>query len=324
MTITKLNYEVYALDYLEGTLSKETQAAMDRFLMGHPEIAMELEAMKEVIPLTPDRSIIFQQKERLLKKEKDTKVIFLRKWQLSAIAASIALLIGLTSLWQLNFGGQDTMADVNHPQATEKSPINQKNPTSVLPAKEDIATTERSTAIAGPQRSASIAKKETGNSESSSKSKKLKQAPKNRLANTSSPKSSTLNSSSANLNKANLVAQSERNRAFPETALSIKNPIEASPRIKEEVVTISKTKEASNHPTVPVVAALPISELKVVNRTVDFKEIEIKKIHFTENSKELLAENTPKKRTWKSMLGKLPGDRISVSIIPSFFTDKGD
>lgn len=51
MTINTLNYELYALDYLEGTLSPALQAEMETFLRQHPDIALDFEAVATYRPL---------------------------------------------------------------------------------------------------------------------------------------------------------------------------------------------------------------------------------------------------------------------------------
>jgi hypothetical protein len=67
MKINISNYEIFALDYLEGNLEIEDVAAMQSFLQAHPKIANELEALKEMVCLVPDESIVFVPKRRLLK-----------------------------------------------------------------------------------------------------------------------------------------------------------------------------------------------------------------------------------------------------------------
>lgn len=52
MTINKLNYEIYALDYLEGTLSPALRTEMEAFLQQHPDIAADFEAVALYRPLT--------------------------------------------------------------------------------------------------------------------------------------------------------------------------------------------------------------------------------------------------------------------------------
>jgi len=303
MTITKLNYEVYALDYLEGTLSEETQAAMELFLLGHPEIAMELEAMSKVVPLTPDPLVTFQHKEKLLKKESKTRLVFWRRWQLGA-AAAIALLLALTSLWELDFFvGQKTVAKLEQPsEEAKKEEAKEKEPVLELP-NERIAKTEIDVSPTKPMIAES---KKKDNKRGLAIGKKSKAQP--------------LKKATTNIADTKIIKTQQR----PMPNFYPENAIEAITRPIEVAATISEAKPENKQLTVQVVAALPLSELKKLKGTSDFKNIKIHTQQFTNTTNELLAEHTPKKRTLKSMLGKLSGDRISVSILPSFFTDKGD
>jgi len=328
MTITQLNYEVYALDYLEGTLSKEAQEAMERFLLGHPEIAMELEAMREIVLLTPDPLFTFQHKEKLLKKEPKTRVLFFRKWQLGA-AAAIALLIVFTSLWNVNFfAGQEIVADIDSSKNQEKVQMPKEISAVSSQAKEEVVNRKVFANAAELKNVERKTEKENrkGNVEAANRTaNQLKIGAKTGSSINSKP--STINS--IHPKSKNGISQSYSDKvAGSETIINqkskiadtaIKNTIEASTRVKEEVATIIELKQTSNHPTVPIVAALPLSDLEEIKGISDFKEFEINPAH-----SKLLAANTPKRRTLKSMLGKLPGNRISVSILPSFFTDKGD
>ncbi len=91
MNINKFNYESYALDYLEGTLSPEMVEEMERFLKIHPAIEAELSGMMELLVLEPDTSIVYEEKESLLKEE---QVVWLsRKWVRPLMAAASILLL---------------------------------------------------------------------------------------------------------------------------------------------------------------------------------------------------------------------------------------
>ena len=59
MKINKLNYEVYAIDYIDGTLPNNLKAEMETFLNTHPDIAKDIEMMSEM-ELVPDTSIKFR------------------------------------------------------------------------------------------------------------------------------------------------------------------------------------------------------------------------------------------------------------------------
>lgn len=64
MIINKNNYELYAIDYLEGTLDVSTQKAMDQFLTQNPTIQSELDEMQEYV-LVADKTIVFENKAAL-------------------------------------------------------------------------------------------------------------------------------------------------------------------------------------------------------------------------------------------------------------------
>ena len=90
MKITKQNYEEYALDYVEGTLSPEQREAFDRFLDADPEAAATIRPLQESMPvLKPDFSIAYAGKAALKRKAS------IRPWILRAGVAAAVLLIGI-------------------------------------------------------------------------------------------------------------------------------------------------------------------------------------------------------------------------------------
>ncbi len=94
---------------LENDLSPEQGAALESYLMAHPEAQRDarLVAASRVRP----EPIVFRDKDRLKKKE--GRVIVM--WQRYAVAASIALLLGF--VWWMNAGGdeQEQVADQEKP-----------------------------------------------------------------------------------------------------------------------------------------------------------------------------------------------------------------
>jgi hypothetical protein len=99
MKITKQNYEEYALDYIEGTLSAEDRQAFARFLDSHPDIAADIKGLQEEMPvLIPDLSVTYTDKPAL-KRKASLRPIFLR---IGAVAA--VLLAGVFIFTRL---GQD-------------------------------------------------------------------------------------------------------------------------------------------------------------------------------------------------------------------------
>ena len=75
LTIDISNYEIYAMDYIEGNLDAETQAAFLAFLALHPEIAEELDEIGELEPLAADPSVHFEERGNLIKEIKTTALI---------------------------------------------------------------------------------------------------------------------------------------------------------------------------------------------------------------------------------------------------------
>lgn len=93
MKINKLNYEQFALDYLEGSLPVAKAAEMRSFLAKNPDIEQELEGMKDIF-LVPDENIVFTNKKAL---KKSTIVGYNWKWISFglSLAAIVAVLFWL-------------------------------------------------------------------------------------------------------------------------------------------------------------------------------------------------------------------------------------
>jgi len=98
MKINKLNYEQFAIDYLEGKLDHQDKKDFDRFLLDHPEIKAELDVYLMAPVYTEDVSLVYERKESTRKK--DTRkhlwlifflvgVILLSLWKYGARITSI-------------------------------------------------------------------------------------------------------------------------------------------------------------------------------------------------------------------------------------------
>ena len=92
MKINKLNYEVYAIDYIDGTLPNNLKAEMETFLNTHPDIAKDIEMMSEM-ELVPDTSIKFRAKNDL-KKPMSFSILNYMNW-IVPVSLSIAFMIAL-------------------------------------------------------------------------------------------------------------------------------------------------------------------------------------------------------------------------------------
>ena len=107
MSINKFNYEIYALDYLEGNLSPELAADMEAFLKTNPEMAASLAEMKDFFVLQPDTSIVFNEKESLLKEE---RIYWLKSgWIKPLMAAASIILLLLTYFMGYQAGQNQTI-----------------------------------------------------------------------------------------------------------------------------------------------------------------------------------------------------------------------
>ncbi len=100
MAINRLNYEAYAIDFLEGNLSAPMRKEMEAFLLKNPDIKKELEGL--TIYILPEEELpVFEGKADLIQpipiQKKDRKIIPL--W-ISLVAA--ALLGGLVVFTFLN------------------------------------------------------------------------------------------------------------------------------------------------------------------------------------------------------------------------------
>ena len=68
MKITKLNYELYVIDYLERTLDASERLAFDEFLKLHPEVKEEINDYLQSPVLPEDESILMDDKQKLKKR----------------------------------------------------------------------------------------------------------------------------------------------------------------------------------------------------------------------------------------------------------------
>lgn len=101
MKYTINNYEEFALDYLEGTLSREDQAQYEAFLLLHPQIKESLEdftivTLPEYHPPMPDKTALYQ-------RERPGKRLLIY-WR--AIAAAVLVLLAFGLFYNQRNAGQ--------------------------------------------------------------------------------------------------------------------------------------------------------------------------------------------------------------------------
>ncbi len=93
--VTWDNYEEYIIMHADGELSPEEETALQAFIALHPELKSELDAYSAV-KLTPDTTVVFANKESLLKNAPAGRIIAFPQWRKYSVAAGVALLLGLS------------------------------------------------------------------------------------------------------------------------------------------------------------------------------------------------------------------------------------
>ncbi len=95
--VNMTNYEEYMLLYADGELSKEDEQALLTFVEQHPELQAELKAYAAT-RLQPDTTLVYEDKEALIKSGTSGRTIWLGNWKTYAAAASIILVVVLFAL----------------------------------------------------------------------------------------------------------------------------------------------------------------------------------------------------------------------------------
>ncbi len=93
--ITIDNYEEYLVMHADGELQPHEEEALRVFLNDHPHLEEDLSAYRQA-RLIPDETIIYTQKESLVKPEPKRGIIFMPGWRALSIAAGIAAIILIT------------------------------------------------------------------------------------------------------------------------------------------------------------------------------------------------------------------------------------
>lgn len=312
--INKSNYEAFALDYLEGNLSATERREMEVFLQKNPAVAAELAEMKEMVTLVPDESIVFENKNSLLKTEGGARVIPMhrRNWfRLSIAAAAMFLLIGgyLAGYFTGNVESGGIIVGVPTEEVEQKEAVKEEE---VLAIDETI---EKATT--------SIVKE----------IEKINPTPKK------------------NIEKKNTYKKNEdvANVTPPKTKVSpIEKPV--SPK-KEENFIIEEEKEEAvvnqeTQPNIPEATPQPLltPDTEITIATLPEKELEINEIPASEAMEEIISElpqpiamaetnevanedvaEGKSKKTLRKIgrfFGKLPFEGATASIIPTYYTDK--
>ncbi|MEO5682875.1 MAG: hypothetical protein ABIQ88_09550 [Chitinophagaceae bacterium] len=97
-SITLFNYYSFFILYADDELTNNEKAGIENFVYQHPKLQAEFELMQQ-LRLSPDRTIVFENKANLYRKEEDERVVPFRWWRLAA-AAIVLLVAGIFWIYQ--------------------------------------------------------------------------------------------------------------------------------------------------------------------------------------------------------------------------------
>ncbi|GAA5219466.1 hypothetical protein GCM10025777_00960 [Membranihabitans marinus] len=117
MKITRDNYEIYALDYLEGQLDPEIHQEFLSFLASNKDISDELEGFT-MVTLPVEEDIVYGDKDLLYKKSNKLFGLFFLYPNLN-VAAAIALLLAMSIGWMMFQNNGQNRPNLSEQMATE-------------------------------------------------------------------------------------------------------------------------------------------------------------------------------------------------------------
>lgn len=146
MKITLKNYEAHVLDYLDGELTAQEEAAFVQFLDNHPEVRSEIAGVNELVVM-PDPEMNYPDKSRLYRKG-NNRVVFL--WGVPRfVAAAIALLLISTAAFFIWKSGKQPLDFVNQEHVTNNSVSKIDQPTTLPATRIPVPENDRSSALSG-------------------------------------------------------------------------------------------------------------------------------------------------------------------------------
>jgi hypothetical protein len=125
--INKINYEQFAMDYLEGNLSGDLLQEMNTFLEKNPAIKKELDEM-DLFYLEADESVVFEEKETLLQPVPSRKIFFFIPIFLIASCLLVGMFISVLFFTNNNsFENKIAVEEKNSIEINEDNIINNDN-----------------------------------------------------------------------------------------------------------------------------------------------------------------------------------------------------
>lgn len=296
MTINKFNYEAFALDYLEGNLSPEMVEEMELFLKTHPAIESELSGMMEFVTLEADETIVYEQKESLLKPE---RIFWLQKrWIRPLMAAASVILLLTTYFMGYQAGvdkGEEMVVVVDENKATNGEII--------------VAKTEKEQVLKKTEKAINTTEKTAPKTIKQSMIKNRKQL-------------------------ANVIYQPIERPSIVEetiaTATQIRNnPTEKMPDLNPNSLTlptkqieVAEIEQLKATTVLTSLVATNLSMVKISSTTTNTNDLTNVLLADLPLDKVKLAQQLKRKRSFKDFLGKFPVNNLREALIPSYYREE--
>lgn len=299
MKITKFNYEVFALDYLEGNLPDDMVKEMESLMNTYPEIKEELTGLQGFPVAIADTSVIFEHKDELLKEE---KVIFIqRKWYRALAIASGVLLILTAFVFGYKAGINDqSPAIVKHQEG--------ENP--VTPAEKEMEQIATNSTPAEVEEEVSNDKKVPQIMEEVTTSTIDKTATASNVDHSTKPITKEDVFIPPIIRKTDPIAKLKNT---PSLVSSSENEKKEEPGTRKRLLTPEVAQIASMTPT---------GIQRTNNRGEQIVQIKLHVSNLESSKTALLAKEETQISKIRKLFGKFPGEGIKVSFIPSYFSDE--
>jgi len=294
MTINSINYEAFALDYIEGNLPTEVREEMELFLAKHPTIATELEEMKGFVVLEK-KPVVYPHKKELLKREVDQPIHLSFYWKIASIAALFLLMVSAYFLFP-----DKGQVIPNNGYVQESTPL--------VKDAQDKALTEAPTMTTVPATNQAINKGNNKQSETSNVKAIVATASKSER-----PQKTILN-------PIQTIPNNLKTETVSNTELRINN-YASQQNPKANTLQSASKKVDPIKKEIVVIALLPSLQQQEIayNNTV---KLPLAQLH-QQSLSGMVASTTSKRKSIKSLLGKLPIKVEKSSFIPTFFTEEG-
>lgn len=136
MMVTIENYEEYILLFVDDELDETGKKYLLDFIKLHPELTAEFETYKKT-KLLPDETLVFADKQKLLKPKAGNKMISFHNWRMYGVAASLVFMILFAAVKWMNTSNTIIKTPVN---IAQQLPKNEENVPTVNPSIQPLKT----------------------------------------------------------------------------------------------------------------------------------------------------------------------------------------